>query len=223
MFPGKEFVYHHYQDWVLAILVISTLSLVYSYYLKPLYFTRLANSLVNMSATSKLNNEKNSLTNRISRTLNFIFHINAGLFIFLFLKKIDFEFPVKHVAIQIILLIIALQLLIYLRLFIYHIIGQITNQMTPQQEYSSYWMMLNKTLGILFIPGVLCVLYLPITDKSILFNIYLGILILLYVAKLIRGVQISIHNKLSLFSIILYLCALEIMPILMLIKYLMST
>ncbi len=222
MFQGEHIVYHQYQDWILAIMVISMVSLIYLFYLKPIYFSRMASALVNINIAEKLNNEKNNLTNSIRHILNIVFSINVGVFFFLFIKHYPIELLVKHDALQLIFFIIGVYLIACLRLFTYYIVGQITNQMTPQAEYSNYWMLLNRTLGMVSIPIILCILYLPINDKTILFYAYFVILAILYIAKLMRGVQISKKFKVSLFSIIVYLCALEIMPIAILIKYLMS-
>ncbi len=222
MFQGEHIVYHQYQDWILAIMVISMVSLVYLFYLKSIYFSRMASALVNINIAEKFNNENNNLTNSISSVLNLIFSINTGVFLFLLTKQYHIDLHIKHEALQLILFIVGVYVISYFRLFAYYIIGQITNQMTPQTEYSNYWMLLNRTLGIVSIPIILCILYLPINDKTILFYIFFVMLAILYIAKLIRGAQISKKFKVSLFSIIVYLCALEIMPIAILIKYLMS-
>lgn len=221
-FQGEEILYHPYQDWVLLILVVGLLFLIYSYYLKPLYFTRLLNSVFNHTATSKLIAEQNSLTNRISGSLNVVFYVNSALVLFLIIQRYAYDFYFENELIQLFLLFIVIPVFFNLRMILYHFIGWLTKHVDLQFEYLSYWMILNKLFGLLLIPLLFLVLYLPHDYQ--LWAVYagLGLYSLLFLAKLFRGLQISIKNNISLFSIILYLCALEILPVGMLIKYLAS-
>jgi len=221
-FPGEEILYQAYQDWVLLIMVLGLLFLIYSYYLKPLYFTRLMNSVFNQNATSKLIAEQNSLTNRISLSLNIIFYINSALILFLIIQHFNYTIYFDKKVMQLLVLIIGVPLFFNFRMLIYHLIGWITKHVDLQAEYTSYWMILNKFFGLILTPVLFLVLYLPKTYQ--LWAIYagLGLYSLLFLAKLFRGLQISLKNNISFFSIILYLCALEIMPVGIIIKYLAS-
>ncbi len=221
-FPGETILYHAYQDWVLLILILGILFLIYSYYLKPLYFTRLVNSIINQSATSKLITEQNSLTNRISGSLNLVFYINSALILFLIIQRFNFDIYFTNYASQLIVLFISITLYFNLRIILYRFIGWVTDHVDLQIEYTSYWMILNKFFGLILTPVLFLTLYLP--QEHQIWAIYagLGIYSLFFLAKLFRGLQLSIKNNISLFSIILYLCALEIMPVGMLIKYLAS-
>ncbi|MDA3910002.1 MAG: DUF4271 domain-containing protein [Bacteroidales bacterium] len=221
-FPGEEILYHSYQDWILLILVLGLLFLIYSYYLKPLYFTRLFNSVFNQTATSKLIAEQNSLTTRISGSLNIVFYVNSALILFLIIQRFDFNVYFDNEPMQLLVLFIGIPLFFNLRIILYHFVGWVTKHVDLQFQYLSYWMILNKFFGLLLIPFLFLILYLP--HEYQIWAIYggLGVYSLLFLAKLFRGLQISIKNNISLFSIILYLCALEILPVGMLIKYLAS-
>lgn len=57
-------------------------------------------------------------------------------------------------------------------------------------------------------------------DKLILFYIIVGLCILLYILYLIRSLQLFISEKVSTFFWILYLCTLELLPVLLVFDYL---
>lgn len=221
-FPGEEILYHTYQDWVLLILVLGLLFLIYTLYLKPMYLLRLFNSVINRTATAKLIAEQNSLTNRINLSLNIIFYINSALIIFLIIQHFNYDIYFDKKTMQLLILFIGVPLFFQLRIIIYHLIGWITKHADIQAEYTSYWMILNKFFGLILTPLLFLVLYLPKTYQH--WAIYAGLSLysLLFLAKLFRGLQISVKNNISFFSIILYLCALEIMPVGIIIKFLAS-
>jgi hypothetical protein len=221
-FQGEEILYHSYQDWVLLILVLGLLFLIYSYYLKPLYFSRLMNSVFNQTSTSKLIAEQNSLTNRISGSLNIVFYVNSALILFLIIQRYNFNIYFENALLQLLVLFVGIPLFFNTRIIMYRFVGWVTKHVELQLEYLSYWMILNKLFGLLLIPFLFLMLYLP--QEYQVWTIYagLGLYSILFLAKLFRGLQISIKNNISLFSIILYLCALEILPVGMLIKYLAS-
>ena len=221
-FQGEEILYHSYQDWVLLILILGLLFLIYSYYLKPLYFTRLFNSVFNQSATLKLISEQNSLTNRISRSLNIVFYVNTSLVLFLIIQRFDVNLYFDNEMFQLLVLFVGIPLLFNLRMILYYFIGWVTKHVDLQLEYMSYWMILNKFFGLLLVPFLFVILYLPHEYQLWATYVGLGLYSLLFLAKLFRGLQLSFKNNISLFSIILYLCALEILPVGMLIKYLAS-
>ncbi|MEA1873136.1 MAG: hypothetical protein U9N51_01745, partial [Bacteroidota bacterium] len=105
-FPGEEILYHTYQDWVLLILVLGLLFLIYTLYLKPMYLLRLFNSVINRTATAKLIAEQNSLTNRISLSLNIIFYINSALIIFLIIQHFNYDIYFDKKTMQLLILFI---------------------------------------------------------------------------------------------------------------------
>lgn len=221
-FPGKAIVYHQYQDWVLLVVLLGLMYVVFEYYVKPLFFSRLVSSVFNQSVTNKIISENNSLTNRITHSLNFVFYLNASLAVFLLVQYFDYHLPSDQYIVQALIVFFLVAIGFNFRLLIYHFIGWVTNHLEIQLEYTSHWMILNKLFGLLLIPGVLLMLYLPDDYQIYLIITYLVIYSFLFMLKIFRGLQISFQNRLSLFSIILYLCALEIMPVGMLIKFLMS-
>jgi len=63
------------------------------------------------------------------------------------------------------------------------------------------------------------VLYTVFLPKNVLFYVGFSFVALLYVIRVLRLFLIFINRHVSIFYLILYLCALEILPVVIIIKY----
>jgi len=76
----------------------------------------------------------------------------------------------------------------------------------------------NQTLGVILLPFVIAMPFMDTTITKItligLFG-FVGIFLLLF---FFRGIQIVTRKQVSFFFLILYLCAIEILPVALLIK-----
>ena len=77
-----------------------------------------------------------------------------------------------------------------------------------------------KNLGIYLIPIVIGIAY--IHEKLKIYVVYAGIVlfVLAYFLKFYKGIQIIIKKDVLIFYLILYLCTLEILPVLIIYKFL---
>jgi hypothetical protein len=84
--------------------------------------------------------------------------------------------------------------------------------------YNSTVFIYNRMVGLVLLPIISVVPF--INTQFAPWLLYAGIvaLIALYFFRIFRGIQIGIKNRLSIFYLILYLCALEILPLLVLYK-----
>jgi len=116
--------------------------------------------------------------------------------------------------------------LIYLSTLIYFIIkfiiiymsGNIFEQKSLFNNYYQYLIYYIKSIGIICLP-VLVINSIHITDFSIYSNITIlnivifVILSILFSLKIMQSIKIASLNKIARFQIILYLCTLEISPL----------
>ena len=80
----------------------------------------------------------------------------------------------------------------------------------------------NKLIGIVSLPFILIISYISEIYLDIVVYFSLFLLISVNVLRIIRGVKFVMKNVISYFYFILYLCSLEILPILVIIKILHS-
>jgi hypothetical protein len=85
-------------------------------------------------------------------------------------------------------------------------------------EYFQNYNLYRKIFGLVIFPIVVAIQFTPEEIKLVL--IYTGFLLfgIVYLMHILRGLQIFMKKNISLFYLILYLCALEFLPILVWLK-----
>lgn len=111
-------------------------------------------------------------------------------------------------------------------LFIYHIIfigiirliGWLFNSSQIATEFIVHIWIFNINTGLFISPLIIALTFVP--QSSIEFILYTtaAIIALLFIIKIICWIKILLSNRVSIFYMILYLCALEIIPLLVLYK-----
>lgn len=79
-----------------------------------------------------------------------------------------------------------------------------------------------QILGLIFLPLAVFSLYQSLQFQYLTFILAVIILTILYLIQSYSSLKESLQHKISLFYIILYLCTLEILPLFLLAKYLLS-
>lgn len=113
-----------------------------------------------------------------------------------------------------------ISLVVTLRFIIINIIGFISNTKETFKEYFFNISRSYKLIGILMMIMNFFIVYLVIVPD--IWFIYLSFLLItiIMIFRVIRLIYIFLLNRLSLYYMILYLCALEIFPVLIIIRYL---
>lgn len=154
--------------------------------------------------------------------LNLIFVLSLGFMLYqtdqhYHLKKINLEGPLL-----LIFYCFALLVVYSLKLLVYNFNGFVFDVEVLMREYTDYIYLNLKTLGLLVLPLNILVSY---ADKQyidiifVLFFIFYGVFWLL---RIITGMLYGISANISLSYLFLYLCTLEILPVLLLVKLLFT-
>lgn len=77
-----------------------------------------------------------------------------------------------------------------------------------------------QTAGIILLPIYIFSYFISTSYQSAIFILFLSIFIILVLIREIKGLIKAFSYKISLFYIILYLCTLEILPLVLIVKYL---
>jgi hypothetical protein len=139
--------------------------------------------------------------------------MNFAMFIFLTIKLLGYDTNLQEWKIY--LLIFSLLLIIYTgKSFVFNILGFIFNSKQTVNEYITNIGIYNKILGVFLFPIIIAIPYISLQFKQPL--MYIGIIAIgiSLIFRFLRAFQIAFKIKLSIFYLILYLCALEILPIL---------
>jgi hypothetical protein len=203
-------------DWLTFVLIASFLLIGWTRLFFSKYFMALIKSFHSYNYASSLYYGKNSLTIRASTLLNFTFFITAGTFLFQVLNHYDVNVSRLDPVIQFLLLpafFFAWYIWNYLTT---GFIGFVFLRQQSFQEYFHNYNLYRKILGIALFPVILVLQYISPEYKpeilligSIVFGIF-------YFTHILRGLFIFIKKNVSIFYLILYLCALEFLPLVVL-------
>jgi len=209
-------------DWITIILIASFLLLGWIRLFNKKYLISLFKSTVNYQESNKLYREKNSIMERASFVVNLLFLSNISLFVIQLKHFFDISFNGLE---DYLLYLIALGSLVALYIFRALTSSFIGFVFLKQKEFSEYFHNVNiftKNTGLVLLPIVVILQFM--TYEYIGFIIYTGIIFsaLLYLLEIIRSFQIFNRKNVSIFYMILYLCAFEFAPFLIIYKILLS-
>ena len=205
-------------DW---ILVIALLSLAFFSWINLIYKKLISLNFlaaINLSTANKLFAERNIMTNRISFALNIIFIINTSLIGYFIFHYNNLQITDCTGLETFLIFFGGLSIIYSLKLFLFKFFDFILLSKKKFQEYYYNIFIYNKICGIALFPLIFTVPFTSNYISIILIKIAVVMLIILYIFKILRGIQISIRIRLSFFYLFLYLCALEIIPLLFIYK-----
>ncbi|MBI4946660.1 MAG: DUF4271 domain-containing protein [Bacteroidetes bacterium] len=215
-----ESKYHYQPSWVMVLIVLSVMILGYLF---SAYNTRF-NAFIKTSFSSRfvnqLSQEEYSLSHPTSIFLSVNFLITASLFILqaisikkILLSFIDFSF-LSYLLIVCFLFVIYLIKVLFLK-----VIGFIFDKSVAVKEYIFLIFLINQLIGIGLIPLIIFIAY---GEQSLINScVHIGFcfFILAFIISIGKGVITAFSGReISGFYLFLYLCLLEILPLLLGIK-----
>ena len=207
---------HGDYDWLTYVLIASFLLIGWTRLFFSKYFMALMKSFHSYNYASSLYYGKNSLTIRASTLLNFTFFITAGTFLFQALNHYDVSVSRLNPVIQF-LLLPAFFLFWYIWNYLTtSFIGFVFLRQRSFQEYFHNYNLYRKILGIALFPVILVLQYISPEYKPVILLIGSIVFGILYFTHILRGLLIFVKKNVSIFYLILYLCALEFLPLVVL-------
>lgn len=205
------------EDWLLAVLVISVLISGFARLNWRRYLNNVIQSIFFQNSMGKL--EGSNASNLYpSFILGSLFYLNSSIFIYQILTLSGRPFLGFDSFVVIPLLFVFLLLLFSLKGLAYKIIGHVFETKNQVNEYIFGSSTMSKAYAIIILPVIVFIPFVSESIQPMLIKVGSGVFILLYLIQIARGVKIILTNTLSVYYIILYLCALEILPLSILLK-----
>lgn len=206
-------------DWLIAIIIGSLIILAWLKLFFNKFFDQLIVSMWNFQLGSKFLRDQGIFSRRVGLVLNINFLFTGGLFIYLVLSHFNFN-PLSLKPFSAYILYTAiLTILLLIRYILTTLTGFIFNKKEYFREYLYHILVIYKNLGIFLIPIVFCIAYIQ-ENLRIYFIIFaLALIVLAYFYRFIKGFQLIIKKDVFIFYLILYLCTLEILPVLFYYKF----
>lgn len=209
---------HLFEPWMLGVFVLCLTILAYLRIAYGKRLERMTGGLVRIQILRQIMAEEMVFTQRASMLLflNFIFLVALLLF-----GAVELRFPSQPLGLDfstygvLVLLIVGIYLV---KLLLGFLLRWLFTDKGLIREFLYETMLIQCALGVVLLPTTAIFLFSVGAQRSILLQVCLGLLAFAWVFRLIQGVRLSTSYQVSAVYIILYLCTLEILPALALIK-----
>lgn len=205
------------ETWIIVFVVILLLvvAVIKTNYLKQLIL--IIQSFFSNRSLLNLNKEDNFFISWPSLLLFIQFSFTLGLFTYLV-----FRYQELRTAIDIYFFLsvsVAIILLFLLKIVFLLIIGFLFEIQKPINEYIAILFLSYFNAGLLFSPFIVAYALSPLTYSQLYIKVVIVLLLIIFVSQFVRMVINILSNyQFSKFYLFLYFCALEICPMLILIK-----
>ena len=207
-----------FADWMTVSIIIILFVAGWIRFNFPKQLSQIFKGFLSFRQSTRLFNEQNSLQQRISNVLNLLFFLVSAVFISQLLKYYDLSFLGLNHFYSSIVVSLLYTAGVYFKALIYKTLGYLFDAGNITSEYIHNSFVINKVLALTVLPVLVAIPFVP--DGITEIFIYSGVFLytVFYLFKILRGFQIIILRNQSLYFSFLYLCALEIVPILIINK-----
>ena len=151
--------------------------------------------------------------------INILFFLCAGLFITLFAKSNQWsELPFWELFVYATTVLLIIYLIKYM---VISFTGWVFNAKEAAAEYRFVVFLINKLIGILMIPLLFLIAYADVKTRGVAVTIVICLVVFsLIIRYLVSLARIRKNLSITAFHFFIYLCAVEIMPLLVIYKVL---
>ena len=204
-------------DWMIGMVIASCVIFAWTRMIYGKYIRTLLQSAVNFFTARRTYEESNMVLGRVFLILNILFFINIGLFATQCVNLYGISTgDVKGFA-QFVMFTLGFMGVYLVRTIVLKIMDFIFDT-TAFGAYNFNIYLYNKVYGLLLLPLIAVIPFVPDAMSEKLMWVGLGLFVLFYVITLFRALRICIKNRVSIFYLFFYLCALEILPLLTIYK-----
>lgn len=218
--PARNFtlrpIHKQSSDWVVALLFVG---LIFFAWIQTLYSKRLAQIIkaaLQPYFLNQLEREGDLVTERINYGLSVIYAISASLLIVLSARVLGIPYFYKSFAFSVVALMVALLLFRLFKAVLIHLSGFVFEMQGVARNFRIIELLFSNIAGLLLMPLVVLLYFWQMPAIIYISGI---IVLILFVVRLVRLFLSGMANgSYNLFYLFLYLCTLEILPVLLLIK-----
>ncbi len=219
---GKHFIYGTQKDVISGLLLFAVAIVGFLRMANFKYLRELFSSAVFSQEARKMLKAINLRNQMHSYVLNGLFLFNTSIFIYEIILYYNITSIFEHKLWFIPVLMGGILVFDILKIVLYKFIAFVFEKEEQTKEYIYYSQLYSKIFGLIILPVILIIPYIDIEVVPLLIKIGIGMYILLYLMQIFRGLTIILKDLYSLFYMFLYLCALEILPLIILFKIIIN-
>jgi len=204
-------------DWLtvflfLGLIIFASMRVTYGKYLANLF-----QSLFSYQASSRMFRERNFSLLHGSFRLEIFFYIVFSVFVFQVFDYYNVSLPFRHFRLYLFSLTIILGYFI-LKQALYKILSFIHEGVAETNEFLFNLNNYSRVLGLFIFPVSAMIAFSPFLNVRTLIIIGILLTAIFYLLSLYRGIEILSKKHFSIFYLFLYLCTLEFLPLLLIVK-----
>ncbi len=174
----------------------------------------------NFQVATRMFKDNSLLQNQLDKTLYALYFLSMAFLLFIVEEEVELT-PNNLNGILLYLFNLALLVGIFFgRIVLINLAGLIFNRIRIFREYLYNVFIFNKLIGMIILPLLLFVVYTSGVLRGMFLWLTMFTVALVVMMRLFRSVIFSFKKDVSLFYMFLYLCALEIVPLALLYKWL---
>lgn len=175
---------------------------------------------VNFQVANRMFKDNSLLQNQLDRILYLFYFLSMGFLLYYAESRLGLR-PYNLEGIWLFLFNLGLLTGVFLgRLLLLNTAGFLFNRGRVLKEYLYNIFIFNKLIGMAVLPMVFLLVYTTGILQEIILWLTLALVCGVFLMRLIRGVVFSYRKEVLIFYMFLYLCALEIAPLVLLYRWL---
>jgi hypothetical protein len=196
-------------NWIVIILLIVFSAIAYTKSFHQKRFGMLLKGFFNWKISQQIIRYEKVYFHPVNVILSVVFLVVTALFFALAYQS----FYVSDVNLALLTFLIGLGIVFMalIKVAFYNFSSWLLSISEPMQDYIFQSSLFNKLFGLINFILIVLLLYSPLSDKVVI-GISLLSLLIFMLMQLVRGLLIGIQNAIPMHLIILYLCTLEILP-----------
>lgn len=207
------------EDWMLGVMLVVLFLVGYVRFRYSKSFADLFSSIVNLNKLREIMRQELVITSTASQILLVSSLLSVAMFFYLIIKLFSLLPLLNLTGFLLYLAILAGLVSIYAVKFLFlNFIQKIYGGDFTLNEYNYNVNLFLKVAGLILIPIVIILAFTSSLNPKILAYIGLGLFLSSLLWRYGRGLQNALQSRISIFYIILYLCAFEILPVLAIAK-----
>ena len=169
--------------------------------------------------SNQLSRDELSIGNRVSVFLSLFFIVTLTIFISRTMSYYGLQLFSRDVPFSDIIIAFALVTAYSVKFATIKLFGYIFNIQKEANEYMMTIFLFCNTLGLFMLPIVICLTFVKQVSPVIFISAGTGIIAIFFSIRIIRGLILGLNSsEISKIYLFMYLCTLEILPIVILVK-----
>ncbi|MCE1198476.1 MAG: DUF4271 domain-containing protein [Marinilabiliales bacterium] len=205
------------QDWTFFLVLVGWTVFASLRFGFSKYMVQVFQSVFNYGAASRLYRERGYANNFGMFRLNLVFYLFLPFASYLIARDNGMATPDFAGLEFYFIVFVVINGYFMVKIFLYKLLGSIFSQKDSTGELVFNMMLYHNVLGLILLPVATVHALVPGFGMVSLF-IVPSLILIFYLLSLIRSIYFAVRVGISIFYLILYLCALEILPILLVIK-----